>query len=155
VTSRSLASLALGGLIVLSTAGCAAITPQATTIPYSPSDGVNIPLPDGSPVHILNALVVADDEGQNGGFVATVVNTSDSSESVSLDWGSGAGRLTVPADTRISLGVDEDPLLLEGIDTPPGATLPIVFNVGGEPVEAEVQVFDETLDHLEGLAPAE
>jgi hypothetical protein len=155
VNSRTLASLALGGLVVLGTAGCAAITPQATTIDYSPSDGVNVPLPEDSPIEILNALIVADEEGRNGGFVATIVNTSDARATVSLDWGGGAGELTVPAESSVSLGVDEEPLLLENIDTPAGATVPIVFNAGGEPVETQVQVFDETLEYLEGLAPSE
>ncbi|MGV9770201.1 DNA modification methylase [Microbacterium sp. NPDC003461] len=155
MNSRTLASLALGGLVVLGTAGCAAITPQATTIDYSPSDGVNVPLPEDSPIEILNALVVTDEDGRDGGFVATIVNTSDARATVSLDWGGGAGELTVPAESSVSLGVDEDPLLLENIDTPAGATMPIVFNAGGEPVEAQVQVFDETLEYLEGLAPSE
>ena len=48
MNSRSLASLALGGLLLLGTTGCAAITHQATTIQYSPADGVNVPLGEDS-----------------------------------------------------------------------------------------------------------
>ena len=153
MNSRSLASLALGGLLLLGTTGCAAITHQATTIQYSPADGVNVPLGEDSPVQVLNALIVADEEGEDGSFVAALVNTTDADENVTLDWGSGSAQVSVPANTTLSLGADEEPLLLPGIDTPAGATLPVVFQTGGEPVTAEVPVFDEALAYLEGLAP--
>lgn len=155
MNSRSLASLALGGLIVLGTAGCAAITTQATTIDYSPSDGVNVPVGEDSPVEILNTLIVANEDGTDGNLVAAFVNTSDEDVTVSLAWDGGAAEVEVPADSTLSLGGADDPVLLEGIDTPAGATVPIAFTTGGEPVEAHVQVFDETLAYLEGLAPSE
>jgi len=155
VNSRSLASLALGGLVVLGTAGCAAITPQATTIEYSPADGVNVPVGEDSPVKILNTLIVADEDGTNGNLVAAFVNSSDDDVTVSLAWDGGATEIEVPADSTLSLGGADEPVLLENIDTPAGATVPIAFATGGEPVQAEVQVFDETLHYLEGLAPTE
>lgn len=155
MNSRSLASLALGGLVVLGTAGCAAITPQATTIEYSPADGVNVPVGEDSPVKILNTLIVADEDGTNGNLVAAFVNSSDDDVTVSLAWDGGATEIEVPADSTLSLGGADEPVLLENIDTPAGATVPIAFATGGEPVQAEVQVFDETLHYLEGLAPTE
>jgi ABC-type uncharacterized transport system auxiliary subunit len=42
VNTRRLASVALAAAVVLSTAGCSMISPQATTISYSAADGVNI-----------------------------------------------------------------------------------------------------------------
>lgn len=155
MNSRSFASLALGGLVVLGTAGCAAITPQATTIEYSPADGVNVPVGEDSPVKILNTLIVADEDGTNGNLVAAFVNSSDDDVTVSLAWDGGATEIEVPADSTLSLGGADEPVLLENIDTPAGATVPIAFATGGEPVQAEVQVFDETLHYLEGLAPTE
>lgn len=155
MNSRSLASLALGGLVVLGTAGCAAITPQATTIEYSPADGVNVPVGEDSPVKILNTLIVADEDGTNGNLVAAFVNSSDDDVTVALAWDGGATEIEVPADSTLSLGGTDEPVLLENIDTPAGATVPIAFATGGEPVQAEVQVFDETLHYLEGLAPTE
>ncbi|OCG72747.1 hypothetical protein [Microbacterium sediminis] len=155
MNSRSLASLALGGLVVLGTAGCAAITHQATTIQYSPADGVNIPVGDDSPVEILNTLIVANEDGTDGNLVAAFVNKTDEPVTVTLSWNGGGAEVDVPADETLSLGGEDDPVLLEGIDTPAGATLPIAFSTGGEPVQAEVQVFDEELGYLEGLAPSE
>lgn len=155
MNSRSLASLALGGLVVLGTAGCAAITPQATTIDYSPADGVNIPVGEDSPVEILNTLIVADEDGTDGNLVAAFVNTSDETVTVSLSWDGGGAEVRVPAASTLSLGGEDDPILLEGINTRAGATLPIAFSTGGEPVQAHVQVFDEELAYLEGLAPSE
>ncbi len=59
--SRLIASLAVGALVLLGTTGCAMLSTQATTIPYSPSDGVNIP--DSGPLQVRNALIVSDEEG--------------------------------------------------------------------------------------------
>ncbi len=42
MNTRRLASVALAAVVVLSTAGCSMISPQATTITYSPAEGVNI-----------------------------------------------------------------------------------------------------------------
>jgi len=50
VKSRLIASVALGALVVLGTSGCAMLSTQATTIPYSPADGVNIP--DSGPLQV-------------------------------------------------------------------------------------------------------
>ena len=41
-TSRLMASVALGAAVLLGTAGCAMLATQATTLPYSPADGVNV-----------------------------------------------------------------------------------------------------------------
>ena len=40
--SRLIASLALGALVVFGTTGCAMLSTQATTLEYSPADGVNV-----------------------------------------------------------------------------------------------------------------
>ncbi len=41
MNSRRLASVALAAAVVFATAGCSMISPQATTIDYSPAEGVN------------------------------------------------------------------------------------------------------------------
>ncbi len=42
MNTRRLASVALAAVVVLSTAGCSMISPQATTISYSAAEGVNL-----------------------------------------------------------------------------------------------------------------
>ena len=47
--------------VVLGTTGCSMISPQATTIPYSAADGVNVPA--SGPLKVRNALFVANEDG--------------------------------------------------------------------------------------------
>jgi hypothetical protein len=155
VKSRALASAALAGLVILGATGCQAITPQATTIDYSPSDGVNIPDTEGAPLQIRNALIVTDGAGERGNLAAAIVNSSDADETLTLDWGDETATVQVPAGSVVSLGSDDvDPLLLESIDTIAGATLPVYFQSGqAEGVLTEVPVLDGCLAHLEALVP--
>lgn len=155
MNSRILASLALGAVIALGATGCASITHQATTIPYSPSDGVNVPNSDGASVEVRNAVVVADDQGIDGNLVAALVNTTEEPATLNLEWGGQTATVRVPAGEVVSLGAgSESPLLLEGIDTPAGATLPLYFQSGdAEGVLTEVPVLDGCLEHFADLVP--
>lgn len=130
--SRLIASLALGAAIALGTTGCAFITPISTDVPYSPSDGINIPVSSG-PLQVRNALIVANDDGSKGNLVAAIVNSTDSAETLSLDIGdTGTKRIRVPARSTISLGTAEtDPLPIQNLGSKPGTTLPITFQSGG------------------------
>lgn len=156
-TTRVVASLALGTAVALGAAGCTFITPQATTIQYSPGDGVNVPGPD-APVQVRNALIVADDSGREGNFVAALVNTTAESQTVHIEFGEGLGResVRVPAGATISLGADAPPLLISGLNTPPGADLPVAFQSGdSDTVAVAVAVLDGALPYLEPLVPTE
>jgi hypothetical protein len=157
VKSRFIASLAVGALVVLGTSGCAMLSTQATQIQYSASDGVNIP--DSGPLQVRNVLIVTDEEGIDGSLVAAVVNTTSDSHTLNIEWGEGSSKSTeeirVPANSVVSLGTDEtEPLQLEGIDTKPGANLPMFFQSGdGEGVLFEVPVLDGALDYYGDLLP--
>jgi len=157
VKSRFIASLALGALVVLGTSGCAMLSTQATQIQYSASDGVNIP--DSGPLQVRNVLIVSDEEGVDGSLVAAVVNTTSESQTLNIDWGEGSSKSTetirVPANSVVSLGTEEtEPLQLEGIDTKPGANLPMFFQSGdGEGVLFDVPVLDGALDYYGDLLP--
>ena len=155
--SRFIASLALGALVVVGTSGCAMLSTQATQIQYSASDGVNIP--DSGPLQVRNVLIVTDEEGADGSLVAAIVNTTSESQTLNIEWGEGSSKSTeeirVPANSTVSLGTEEtDPLQLEGIDTKPGANLPMFFQSGdGEGVLFDVPVLDGALDYYGDLLP--
>jgi hypothetical protein len=157
VKSRFIASLALGALVVVGTSGCAMLSTQATQIQYSASDGVNIP--DSGPLQVRNVLIVTDEEGVDGNLVAAIVNTTSESQTLNIEWGEGSSKSTetvrVPANSTVSLGTEEtDPLPLEGIDTKPGANLPMFFQSGdGEGVLFDVPVLDGALDYYGDLLP--
>lgn len=157
--SRLFASLAIGAAVVLGTTGCNLVAPQATTIDYSASDGVNVP--ESGPLQVRNALIVADDEGTIGNFVAAIVNDTTEPQTLRLEVGEGSdvvrASVNVPAGRTLSLGDlanDVEPLQLDGIDAAPGSTIPVFFQSGdAEGALVQVPVLDGALEYLSPLAP--
>lgn len=158
--TRLIASIAVGAAVVLGTTGCNLIAPQATTIDYSASDGVNVPAAAG-PLHVRNALIVADEEGTTGNLVAAIVNDTTDSLTLRIEVGEGSSAVktdvTVPANRTLSLGdltSDTEPLRLDDIEAVPGSTIPVYFQSGdGEGSLMQVPVLDGALEYLSPLAP--
>ena len=150
---RRLAPVALAAAVLLGATGCSMISPQATTIPYSPADGVNIPA--SGPLVVRNALLVADETGSAANFLAAIVNDTDSDETLRVGIDGINKNVRVPARSTVSLGFDgADPLLFEGLDTPAGADVDVTFQSGdGEGVQQAVPVLDGTLKYLADFVP--
>ncbi|MDR6867575.1 hypothetical protein J2Y69_002179 [Microbacterium resistens] len=153
--SRLAASLAITAAVIVGTSGCAMIAPQATTIQYSASDGVNV---SGSgPVVVRNAFIVANEEGTAGNLVAGLVNESDKGVTLTVQAeGVPSQTLDLGAGKTMSLGGDEHkPLRLDGTDFTPGATVGVYFQSDDEKgVLAQVPVLDGTLPYYAGLVPS-
>ncbi|HKH08780.1 MAG TPA: hypothetical protein VKA62_07500 [Agromyces sp.] len=151
--ARLAASAVLAVGLVLGASGCSMLTYQATTEHYDPSDGVSADVGD---LDLRNILVVSED-GEDGNLVLTVVNTGDEDAELGVQVGEGGGEpliIEVEAGATVSLGGDEEPLLLEGIDTQPGALLPLYFQYGtAEGIEKLVPVLDGRLPEYADLAP--
>ena len=154
-TSRVMASVALGAVLLLCTTGCAMLSTQATTLPYSPADGVNVP--DSGPLLVRNALLVTDEEGEDANFLAAIINPTDESQTLTLEFGEEdriSQTVRVPANTTVSLGVTDDALLIEGLDAPAGSDVLVYFQSGdSEGVDAAVPVLDGGLDYLSEFVP--
>lgn len=154
---RHLASIAVATALVLGTTGCSMISPQATTIEYSAAEGVNVY--DAGPLDVRNAFIVATEDGAEGNFVAAIVNDTDDSHTLRIELGEGSStssfQVTVPARTTVSLGAeDEDPILVDNLDTPPGADIPGFFQSGDEEgTLISVPVLDGELPYLAPLVP--
>ena len=129
----------------------------ATTIPYSAAEGVNVWA--SGPLQVRNALIVANEDGSEGNFIAAIVNQTDKSQTLHIEFGDGSGAIEktvrVPANTVVSLGTeDTEPLLIEGLDTLPGSDIPGYFQSGdAEGVLVSVPVLDGGLHYLEPLVP--
>ncbi|MDQ0893075.1 hypothetical protein [Agromyces ramosus] len=151
--ARLAASVVLALGLVVGASGCSMITYQATTEHYDPSDGVSVDVGD---LDVRNALVVSED-GVDGNLVLTVVNTSDEDAELGVQVGEGGGEtltIEVGAGESVSLGDDEEPLLLEGIDTQPGGLLPIFFQYGSaEGLQKLVPVLDGRQPEYADLVP--
>ncbi|MFT4219814.1 MAG: DNA modification methylase [Microbacterium sp.] len=153
--SRLIASLALGAAVILGATGCAMISPQATTVHYSPADGVNV---DGSaPLEVRNAVVIANEEGTAGNLVAAIVNPTDGSLTLNLEVGDARTPATVhvPANSVVSLGAEgTPPLPLANFEGVPGSDVPIYFQSGDENgVKTDVPILDGTLPYYADLVP--
>ena len=157
--SRLFASLAVGAAVVLGTTGCNLVAPQATTIDYSASDGVNVP--ESGPLKVRNALIVTDEEGSGGNLVAAIVNSTTEAQTLRVEVGEGGSTVRasvqVPASSTVSLGDlanDVAPLALDGFDGAAGSTVPVYFQSGdGQGALIDVPVLDGALEYLRTLAP--
>ena len=153
--SRLVASAAISALVVLGATGCTFISPQSTKIEYSPSDGVNVPDSDG-PLDVRNVFIVATEDGSVGNLVAAIVNPTDTRSTLTITLpGIDPFTVTVPAGGTVSLGADEEPLRIVGLDTKPGATAEVHFQSGdGIGTKTEVPVLDGTLPYYADLVPS-
>lgn len=158
IAPRFVAVLALTAAVALGTSGCNLISTQATLIEYAPSDGISVPNSSG-PLLLRNVLIVANDDGTDGNLVAAIVNETDETQTLNIEYGEGSATtretVRVPAGENISLGTeDTEPLLLEGIDTKPGSDISVFFQSGdGEGALVLVPVLDGSLDYLSDLVP--
>jgi hypothetical protein len=158
-TARLVTTAALGAALLVGTSGCALVSTQATTIQYSPADGVNVP--DSGPIQVRNALIIAEEEGGPGNLVAAIVNPTGESATLTIELGEGSAAqsetVRVPARTTISLGNpdgDDEALQFDEIDAPPGATIPVYFQSGdAEGVLQEVPILGADLDYYGELLP--
>lgn len=155
IAPRLVATVALGAALALGTTGCTFITHQASTIDYSPSDGVSVDATGGDIV-VRNAMIIATEDGSSGNLVAAFVNDGDKSSRIDINIEGTMLNVRVPAGERISLGADEDPLLIEDLGVMPGADVEVLFVSGdGDAVPTAVPVLDGSLPEYADLAPAE
>lgn len=153
IAPRLIAALALGASVALGATGCAFITHQATLNVYPASDGVNVES-TGGPIIVRNALVIATDDGSAGNLVAALINDSDKSATLTVDVAGMQFDVRVPANDRVSLGADEEPLLVENLDVMPGATVEMLFRSGDDDAKPlQVPVLDGTLPMYADLVP--
>lgn len=136
-------------------AGCA---PQAEEDDAWSRAGVGVNVENGGPLIVRNALIVADDEGEAGSFIAAAVNDTDDDLTLSVSLrGEEVVSVEVPARSTVSFGEKEgltDPPVIEDLDSAPGTVIDMEFQSGdAEPATHSVQVFDDSLGYLDGLEP--
>jgi hypothetical protein len=155
VRARLGAALAMATLLGLGTAGCAFITPQATTEIVEVANGVNGTV--GS-IGIRNATLVSDD-GENASLIVTFANNATESRALVLQYEADGAKedATVPvaggSNTSFG-GTDETQIVLRGIDAQPGSLFPIYFQYGDEEgKQLLVPILTTEFEEYDGLAP--
>lgn len=151
--ARIAASIVLVVGVMLSASACGFVTPVATGEDYAPSDGVSVTVGN---VKVLNALILSED-GDEGNLVASIVNNGSERVSVAFQFESDSGKVTttvsVGAKSTKSIGTDST-FLLEGMNTQPGALLPVFVQHGDETgKQALVPVLDGSQSEYRNLLP--
>lgn len=158
---RIASSIALAAALALGATGCSMIAPQATKIPYAPSDGIDANI---AGVNVRNMMLIADESGENFNVVFTSVNETGKPVDMTVSFmrdGSASAR----AEFEIPEGVaqfgdpkgEQEPVLVTIPDLAPGAAVGAYFQVAGSSeVENFIPVLDGTLkDYRHYVLPAD
>jgi hypothetical protein len=155
VRARLGAALAMAALLGLGTAGCAFITPQATTKEVEAANGVNGRV---GTVDIRNATLISDD-GETASLLVTFSNSARESRALTLQYEVDGAKTetTVPVagDGNTSFGADDETqIVLHGIDAAAGSLFPIFFQYGtAEGKQLLVPVLTTDFAEYTDLAP--
>lgn len=138
-------------VVLLGTSGCSLYADQTTREIYSPSDGIVSDLGD---LRLRNIMIVGTADGSDGRFIGTIANTGDQDADITIDTGSASTEITVEALTDFKFEDEtDDDATLEGLDTTPGARIPVEFTVNGEASTVGVPVLDGTLEEYREFVP--
>ena len=157
VLTRTAASAVLVAGVVLGTAGCGFTATQATSIAYDASDGVSGTVGE---LEFRNAILLSDD-GDTANLLLSVVNLSEDAVRLNVPYEADGekvtARETIAALTTVTLGsTDEPEIVLENIDSQPGALFPVFLQYGQETgVELLMPILDGSMDVYSSLMPVE
>lgn len=155
VKTRITASVVLMAGVALGTTGCGFGATQATSIAYDASDGTSGTVGE---LELRNGLLVSED-GETANLLLSVVNLSDKAVQLNVQYEADGGKVTaretVAAQTTVTIGSTDAPeILLENIDSQPGALFPVFMQYGDETgVELLLPVLDGSLTEYSTLVP--
>lgn len=158
--SRVAASVVLAAGVLLGSTGCAFFVPQATQLPYEPSDGVSTTVGD---IKVRNAMAITED-GTDVNLVMVVVNSGTKAQSVRFEYNfgddaegtAGVDHVDIAPGETISFGNGEDAthLVLDDADVALGSLMPVFVQYGNETgKQMLVPVLDNTLPGYSDLVP--
>ncbi len=145
-TKKLLASIA-ALLTVFALAGCSLSREVASLDPYSPSDGVQVDLPE---LKARNVLFVSDGEG-NSVLIGSFLNTTDGALVAQIETMDSQGKvvltdITIPAQGKFDLGYNGTEGKRLFLTELPGSMHPVFIRAGGDPTEILVPILDGTLE---------
>ncbi|CAB4551473.1 unannotated protein [freshwater metagenome] len=120
---------------------------MASLDPYSPSDGVQVDLPE---LKARNVLFVSDAEG-NSVLIGSFLNTTDATLVAQLETMDSNGEvvftdITIPAEGKFDLGYNGTEGKRLFLTELPGSMHPVYIRAGGDPTEMLVPILDGTLE---------
>jgi hypothetical protein len=149
--TRNAAAAGVIALSLLGATGCSAVNDQATTMVYSPSDGI---IENVGALEMRNILVVSNGDGAPGRLMGTVLN--DSTEPVNLELSVGGSTLTwnIPAGEKVVY--DDAPqaeVLVESVNVLPGTGIRAEATAGSESATLNLPVQDGQVDYYRDYLP--
>lgn len=152
---RIAASIVLAAAIVLGTAGCNLLAPQATAKYYNGGAGAGGTVGD---IDVRNAILVSDD-GASANLLVTLVNQDTKSHRVQIQSTTGGDStnafVTVePGATRVVGTTDDEAVVFNNIDAKPGSLHKVFFQYGtGTGLQLLVPVLTSALPTYSTLTP--
>lgn len=145
---RRLGAGSAAAVALLAATGCSAVSPIATGIPYSPSDGMVADL-DGAGVR--NLAVVSTGSEEKGRVIGSVVNKTQKDMTVTVEVNGESKDVEVKAGKVTSLQDENWELGKTGADA--GKYTKGVLKVDGDSEDLEVPVLGPTLKEYQDLVP--
>lgn len=145
---RIAASLAVAGL-ALGVTSCGAINQQSTTDHYAPSDGIIANVADAK---VRNLLLVTNAEHQEARIIGTVVNSSDSPLTLTIEAGN-ATQVEIPVDGSAAVKLEDKDYTVDGLGVAPGEHAEATLSADGQSVETSIPVVDGTLEEYRAFVP--
>ena len=161
---RVAASVAVTVLATTVLAGCQFITPQDTSLPYNPADGVNSSVGN---VAIRNMFLV-DGPDDTASLIGVLANSKGTATTVTLQWTGAQGAetktLQVPASGILSLSTDPSTpaasvpgaagtVILEDVQATAGGLFPITFSESAKDTDVRVPVLTGSFSQYATLVP--
>ena len=136
---RIASSIAIAAAIALGATGCSLIAPVGTTVPYAPSDGIDVNV-EG--VSVRNLMLIADESGENFNVVFSSVNLTGEEKELVITF-AGEGTQQARAEFAIPTGNTrfgnpngvETPVLVSIPNLKPGATVDAYLQTPGSSEE--------------------
>ena len=145
---RRLGAGSVAAVALLAATGCSAVSPIATGIEYSPSDGI---VKDVDGIGLRNVGVVSTGEDEKGRVLGSVSNSTQQEADVTLDLSGGSAEVTVPAGETVSL--EEEEHILDSTGAVPGAMIDGTLKTGSTETDVKVPVLSPTQKEYRDLAP--
>ena len=149
--TRNAAAAGVIALSLLGATGCSAVNDQATTMEYSPSDGIVQNVGD---VQLRNVLIVSDGEGEPGRLMGTVLNAS--ADPVTFELSVGGSNLSWNLPSGGKVVYDDAPqadVLIGTVDVVPGTGMRAEATAGSETATLNVPVVDGQVHYYEDYLP--
>ncbi|WP_146364236.1 hypothetical protein [Arthrobacter yangruifuii] len=150
---RRTAAAGVIALAMLGSAGCSAVNEQATTIEYSPSDGI---VENAGDLQLRNILVVSNGFGEPGRLIGTVINDGDSTQEFTLTVGGAPLTFELDAGDKVVFeDEDEEAVYVPEVEDEPGTGIEAELDASGETTALNIPVVNGDQPDYRPYLPAE